>query len=132
MHFERLTVLSLALSPLYAFSSTYTVTNNSDNGAGSLRQAIIDANSTPANPNQIVFNASLTGGNTITLSSFLPFIENNLTIDGSNNPSLVISGGGSVEVCLPTPGFSLMLQNFTMSNLTAQGGARSEQWQLRR
>ena len=42
----RLTlIVSLTASPLFA--ATFTVTNTADSGAGSLRQAILDANANP-------------------------------------------------------------------------------------
>lgn len=36
----------------------YTVTNNADSGAGSLRQAILDTNATAAN-DEIIFSSSI-------------------------------------------------------------------------
>lgn len=59
------------------------VLNNSDSGAGSLRQAILDANSTPGD-DTIVFDAGVFG-QTITLLSAFPSIvdtSGTLTIDG--------------------------------------------------
>ena len=54
--------------------ATFTVVNNSDTGAGSLRQAIIDANATVAN-DIIDFNfATGTSPFTITLAAALPNI----------------------------------------------------------
>ncbi len=71
------------------FANTYTVSSIADNGAGTLRQAIIDANSTNngGTPHLIVF--SVTG--TILLNSDLPTINNGanangLVIDGTTSP----------------------------------------------
>ncbi len=50
--------------------ATYTVTNTNDSGAGSLRQAILDANAN-AGADDIVFNISGTGVHTITLATVL-------------------------------------------------------------
>lgn len=61
-----------------------TVTTDSDSGAGSLRQAIQDANTIPG-PNDIVFRIG-TGSQTIELSTALPTILDPVTIDGATQP----------------------------------------------
>ncbi len=63
----------------------YTVTNTNDAGAGSLRQAITSANSTPG-PNAIMFNIPGPGLHTITPASVLPAITDELNIDGFTQP----------------------------------------------
>ena len=69
-------------------AAPFTVTNLNDSNAGSLRQAIIDANATPE-ADTITFAPGLTG--TIVLTSGqLPLIVNNLTIQGPGAPSLTI------------------------------------------
>jgi hypothetical protein len=75
----------LAASSLSA--ATFTVTNASDSGAGSLRQAILDANAN-AGADTIAFNIVGAGVQTITLSSSLPFaaITGDLTVDGTTQP----------------------------------------------
>src|SRR6478609_1037981 len=50
-------------------ATTFTVTNIADSGAGSLRQAITDANSNP-------------GADTIALLTVLPTVTEAVTIDG--------------------------------------------------
>ncbi|NJO45655.1 MAG: hypothetical protein HC825_01050 [Oscillatoriales cyanobacterium RM1_1_9] len=76
--------------------NTLLVTNNSDSGSGSLRNAITTAQSGDI----ITFAANLSGGNTITLTSgeLLIPIKKNLTIDGANNPNLVISGNDRFRI----------------------------------
>jgi parallel beta-helix repeat protein len=87
----------------------FVVTNTNDSGAGSLRQAIIDANAS-AGPNTVIFNIPTTdsgfASNVFTIkpsSSPLPVIRNNTTIDGTtqtvftgdtnvNGPEVVING----------------------------------------
>ncbi len=63
-----------------AFIDVFTVTNNNDLGAGSLRQAITDANASLAPEARIEFN--MTAPLTITLDSDLPAITKPTTIDG--------------------------------------------------
>jgi hypothetical protein len=62
-------------------ANTYTVTNTNDTGAGSLRQAITDAN---ANPGADLIHFSITGSgvHTIAPASALPQITDAVTIDG--------------------------------------------------
>ena len=69
---------SLAV-PTGASAATLTVTNNLDSGAGSLRQAIDDANNT-ATPDTIDFAANVTG--TINVTGNPMTIQRSLTIDG--------------------------------------------------
>jgi hypothetical protein len=71
--------LTLLAAPLSA--ATFTVTTTSDAGAGSLRQAITDANAA-AGADTIAFNIAGTGPHTIALASPLPAITQPLTIDG--------------------------------------------------
>ena len=70
-------------------ATTYTVSNVSNSGSGSLRQAIIDSNTAQGSggiPNVIVFN--IAGGvvRTVNLASPLPDITYALTIDGTTMP----------------------------------------------
>lgn len=58
--------------------ATFQVTNTNDAGAGSLRQAILDANAA-GDADTITFAAGL-ANQTITLSSDLPRLAGNLVI----------------------------------------------------
>jgi Ca2+-binding RTX toxin-like protein len=69
--------------------ATFTVTNNNDSGAGSLRQAIINANNTPGT-DDIVFNIGAGGVQTIALQTPLPEITTRINLDGTTQPG---SGG---------------------------------------
>lgn len=78
----------------------YTVTNTNDSGAGSLRQAITDANAN-AGADTINFNIAGTGVHTIRLASLLPVITGTVTLDAStddsfgaqgNRPAIVLTG----------------------------------------
>jgi parallel beta-helix repeat protein len=63
-----------------AIPSSYVVTNLNDSGPGSLRTALISANT--ANGNVISFDVA----GTITLSSSLPAITKTMTLDGTTAP----------------------------------------------
>ncbi len=73
--------------------ATFTVTNTNDSGAGSLRQAVSDANAN-SDADTIVFDSSL-AGQTIVLNSELG-VMNDLTIDGDidgdNKADITIDG----------------------------------------
>ncbi|HZD16668.1 MAG TPA: NosD domain-containing protein, partial [Actinomycetota bacterium] len=73
----------LAAPPARAVS-TFTVTNTNDSGAGSLRQAIIDANGTAnvGGPDVIDFDITGAGPHTIAPTSALPQIGEAVEIDG--------------------------------------------------
>ena len=94
-----------------------TVTTTADSGAGSLRQAITDANSNSAN-DEIIFASSLftNGTSTITLGfAALPTIAatsgaGSLTITGPGASSLIISGNNGNTS-----------RNFSIFNIAAGG-----------
>jgi CSLREA domain-containing protein len=64
-----------------ALAATFTVTNTNDSGAGSLRQAILNANAN-AGADLINFNIAGSGVQTIAPSSQLPAITESVIIDG--------------------------------------------------
>jgi hypothetical protein len=72
--------LMLAEGPAHA-STTFTVTNTNDSGTGSLRQAILDANTTTG-PDNIAFSIPGSGVETITPDSELPNITDEVSING--------------------------------------------------
>lgn len=77
-------VLVLAAG-LDAGAATLTVTNASDSGPGTLRQAMLDANA-GAGRDTIAFNLAGPGSHTITLLSGLPPVTESVTIDGTTQP----------------------------------------------
>ena len=80
-----------------ATAADFNVVNTSDAGAGSLRQAIIDANNTGIGPHRILFNAGL-NGQTVILQSALPPITSDLEVNPTGGPVLTISGQGLYPV----------------------------------
>lgn len=85
----------IAASATRAQAATFTVSNVNDAGAGSLRDAITQANAT-AGADQIVFQAGLNG--TIALASDLPTITEALTMTGPGPRNISINGGNARRV----------------------------------
>lgn len=79
--------------------ATFSVTNNSDSGAGSLRQAILDANAA-AGADTINFTGTMadTTPDTITLTTGQLVIGDDLTITGPGANLLTISGNNASRV----------------------------------
>ncbi len=104
---------AVGVAPAYA--ATLTVLNANDNGAGSLRQAILDA----APTDTITFNSSLDGA-TIHLASTIT-LSQDVTIDGSTlTVPITISGDNSVQV------FSVNSGTVTLNSLTITHGSISD------
>ena len=98
---KKLALLLLATSaPLGA--ATFTVTNTDDSGAGSLRQAILDAEAS-AGADTIAFAIPGAGVHTITPLDLLPIVSQPLTIDGYTQP-------GSSPNTNPTGALNTVLQ----------------------
>ena len=80
-----LATLALWAIPALASAVTFTVLNTNDSGAGSLRQAIIDANAN-AGTDDIAFNIPGAGVHTITPTSPLPSVTETANINGYTQP----------------------------------------------
>jgi hypothetical protein len=101
-------------------AATFTVANLNDSGAGSLRQAILDAN-LAAGADMIDFAAGLTG--TITLMSALPQITSDVTINGPGAAVVEVSGASSFQVFNIASGVTASISGLTISNgRSANGG----------
>src|SRR5258708_20780084 len=116
-------VLSAAwpLSPAAVQAATVTWTNAADSGAGSLRQAIVDAASGDT------ITVGVTG--TITLTSGELDIGKNLIISGPGTGQLTISGNNVSRIFFINPGAwgattgpPATSPNVTISNLTLANG----------
>jgi hypothetical protein len=110
--------------------AVFTVSNLSDSGSGSLRQAILDANSTPAADTIIFPNAT----GTITLTSGDLAITDALTIFGPGSKQLTVSGNGQFRIFTITDAnntaFHVSLTGMTLTqghpgsaSVTLNGGA---------
>jgi titin len=126
----RLEALEGRLAP-----AAFTVSNTNDGGAGSLRQAILDANASPG-LDTIQFAVPGAGTHTISPLAQLPFVTDPVVLDGATQPGyagtpliqlsgalagpgtvygLVVTAGGSLVRGLDVTGFSgdgiLLAQN---------------------
>lgn len=92
-------------------AATFNVTTNADSGAGSLRQALIDAN---ANAEPDVIELSSISGQTIALSSGALYSgEDEITINGAG---VTVDAGGNSRV------METYYADLTLNDLTITGG----------
>jgi hypothetical protein len=102
--------------------AVYTVSTTANSGAGSLREAITQANATQV-ADEIVFAPELSGA-TIELSGSQLNISNNLVIDATALPAgVTIDGNRSTRLFWiePVPA-SVQLRGLTMTGARAPGG----------
>ena len=103
-----------------ADAATFNVDNLNDAGAGSLRQAIVDAN-TAAGADTVTFQAGLTG--TITLTTGQLSITDSVDIQGPGAAALTVSGNSASRVFYLYNGQAII--DVTISGLTITGGNAS-------
>jgi hypothetical protein len=96
---------------------THTVLNINDFGAGSLRDAILNANA--GGGGELVFAPSVAG--TITLSTDLPSLTANVTITGPGANLLTISGANEYRVFSTSPNTTNKLSGLTIADGWAAG-----------
>jgi hypothetical protein len=125
-------LLPVLLSCLMAgpvLATTYTVSNTANSGAGSLRQAILDANASAATPHLIQFNIAGTGLKSIALTSALPVVGRNTTIDGTTQPGysgvprIELNGtsAGAASSGLVVTGASLIVKGLAINRFALDG-----------
>jgi parallel beta-helix repeat protein len=100
-----------------AQAATFTVTNLNDAGAGSLRQAILDAN-TAAGADTITFQAGLVGA--IPLDTGQLAITDSVEITGPGPGLIIVDGNSSSRVFYLYNGSAVL--DVTISGLTISGG----------
>jgi hypothetical protein len=102
-------------------AATYTVTNTSDAGLGSLRQAVLNANANPG-ADIIVFDSSVSG--TISLISGEMAIADSVTINGPGPETLSIDAAGASDIFVisassPVTDIALTVSGLSLTNATA-------------
>jgi uncharacterized repeat protein (TIGR01451 family) len=107
----RRTSLPVRLEPLESrqLLASFTVTNVSDTGPGSLRQAIIDSNAAPGATNTISFAIPGPGVHTITPASQIDAIQNPVVLDATTQPGyagtpLIELDGADIPSTTPADG----------------------------
>jgi hypothetical protein len=103
-----------------ALPSTFWVTNTSDSGPGSLRDAVTGANAHPG-ADEIRFRHSAEG--TVALAGELG-VTGELTIDGPGEKKLTVSGGGATRVFNIAAGATVTIEDLTIANGTVTGSDR--------
>ena len=125
--FERSTGLA-ARAPLFSDSAraefegllaTFTVDNTDDDGAGSLRQAVLDANAAPG-ADEIVFDASL-NNSTITLTGAEIEIDGDVSITGPGAAALTIDGDANDRI-FNISGSEVRIEGVTLTGGNASAG----------
>ena len=111
-------VCCMAFSALQTFATTFTVTNASDSGVGSLRQAILDANASPG-ADTIQFNIAGSGAHTVYLFTELPALTGPTTLDGTTQPGF--AGSPIIELSGNNAGPSDNGLHLTGGNCTVRG-----------
>ncbi len=115
-------VVFLLLAPSAAFAATQTVSNLNDSGAGSLRQAMIDAQANGDTGNVINFTVN----GTVNLMSPLPLITKTLTVRGTGADVLTVRRADAApDFRIFEAGFGVFIVAFldlTISNGVADFG----------
>jgi parallel beta-helix repeat protein len=101
----------------------YTVSNTNDSGAGSLRQAILDANASVGGTDDINFTVA----GTITLQSALPSLQGSIRVNGNTAPGFVsaplvaINGNGLAANGLELVGSNHLVRALVIRNFAGDG-----------
>ena len=114
---SRVLLSAILCLAAHTFGNTLTVTNNNDTGAGSLRQAIFDAQHGDA------INFAITGMIVLTNGELL--ITNNLSIVGSGATNLAISGNHSSRILEIASNTIVSISGLTLRDGQAGNGTNS-------
>ena len=102
---------ALCIIALSTQAATITVTNTNDSGAGSLRQALVDA----VDGDTINFNSSL-NGETITLTSGQLVVDKSVAINGPGAPNLAVNGNAADRVFYISEDLTVTISGLTIEN----------------
>src|SRR5262245_2202262 len=112
------TAIGTAILAPGAAADTFTVTNLDDDGAGSLRQAVYDADANPG-LDQVVFQSSLSG--VLALDSAV-YVYDGVEIAGPGANQVTVDAQGADRI-LSLYGLPADNRRVAVSDLTLQGGA---------
>ena len=115
MRFVLAFVLLLAAQ---AQAATFTVTNTADSGAGSLRQALIDAGVDTSFPRVVQFGSAFPQGGVIELQTTLPTWSNDILKIEGNGRMPVLDGRNAVRILVVAAG----TREITLRGLTFRRG----------
>jgi titin len=109
-------------------AATFTVTNTLDSGAGSFRQAILDANAT-AGSDTIAFQIPGPGPFTISPTTALPPLTEPVVVDGTTQPGYTVrpvielngTGAGGGVVGLRVAGGSSLIRGLAINRFDSDG-----------
>ena len=120
MRTQALICFSLLSAHAPLLSIVYPVSTTSDSGAGSLRQAIIDAN-TAGIPGSVI---QFTTGGTITLLSSLETIGPSIMLIDTNGNAVTIFGNNMYQALFVGPGVPVLTiqSNLSISQTASVGG----------
>lgn len=122
----RILMLAVVILAPALAAATFNVTTNADSGAGSLRQAIIDANAA-AGPHTIQFTGAIGSNRTVSLQSALPDITEEVTVIGlASNDVIVRRGTTTVHFRIFTATGNLELRNLWVVNGSVQAAAGAD------
>jgi hypothetical protein len=107
---------ALCLMALSVQAATITVLNTADSGAGSLRQALADANDGD------MINFSVTTPTTITLTSGELLVNKNVTVSGPGADQLSVNGNAASRVFHINSGKSVTISGVTITNGSSSYG----------
>ena len=107
-----------ALAPRVAPGADFTVTHTGDSGAGSLRDAIEQANLAGAGNHTITFDGGLPSNSLLQLGSQLEHINVNIVIDGGGH---TLSGHNNHQIFFVALG-NVMIKNFRLTAGNSVGG----------
>ena len=101
----------------HADAATFSVTNTRDAGAGSLRQAMLDAQAATGTLQVINFSASFPQNGVIALASPLPVWANGmLSIQGSGRDPVIDAGGNHGILIVASGATGLWLRDLSLVN----------------
>src|SRR5207249_244089 len=109
-------------TPAGACPGNFLVTNTADTGAGSLRQAIADANADPC-PSTITFDTAgvFATPQTITLTNGELVVSNNVIILGPGANVLAVNGNAASRVFHVSSNIVVTIAGLTITNGNASG-----------